>query len=91
MSQYQSSTVAPSRGLSIASLVVALASVLFGWTFIAPIAAFVLGIMGLRREPEGRGLAWAGIVVSALVLFGWVLIALAFAFGAVALPFLFFV
>ena len=89
MSQYQSSTVAPSRGLSIASLVVALASVLFGWTFIAPIAALVLGIMGLRREPEGRGLAWAGIIVSAVVLFGWILIVLAF--GAVLLPFLFLV
>lgn len=89
MTQYQSSTVAPSRGLSIASLVVALASVLFGWTFIAPIVAIVLGIMGLRREPEGRGLAWAGIIVGIVVLFGWLLLVLAF--GAVLLPFLFFV
>ncbi len=89
MTRYPSTTVAPSRGLSIASLVVALASVLFGWTFIAPIAAFVLGIMGLRREPEGRGLAWAGIVISFLTLFGWLLLILAF--GAVLLPFLFLV
>lgn len=86
MSQ-NTATVAPGRGLSVASLIIAIASVFFGWTFIAPIAAFVLGIMGLRREPDGRGLAWAGIVISFLTLFGWILVILAF--GAVLLPLLF--
>ncbi|MET0162839.1 MAG: DUF4190 domain-containing protein [Microbacteriaceae bacterium] len=86
MSQ-NTATVAPGRGLSVASLIIAIASVFFGWTFIAPIAAFVLGVMGLRREPEGRGFAWAGIVISFLTLFGWVLVILAF--GAVLLPLLF--
>lgn len=86
MSQ-NTATVAPGRGLSVASLIIAIASVFFGWTFIAPIAAFVLGIVGLRREPDGRGFAWAGIVISFLTLFGWILVILAF--GAVLLPLLF--
>jgi len=86
MSQ-NTATVAPGRGLSIASFIIAIASVFFGWTFIAPIAAFILGIVGLRREPDGRGFAWAGIVISFLTLFGWLLILLAF--GAVLLPLIF--
>lgn len=59
------------KGLSIASMVLALVSVLFGFTFLLPITALVLGIVGLRREPAGRGMAVAGVIISGLILLVW--------------------
>ncbi len=69
---------APPRGLSIASMVIGIASILFGWMLLAPVAGVVLGILGLRREPEGRPFAIAGIVLGGLALVGWLLVVLAF-------------
>ena len=59
------------QGLSIASLVLGLSSILFGFTFLVPIVGLILGIVGLRREPAGRGMAIAGVILSALVLLVW--------------------
>jgi hypothetical protein len=59
------------KGLSIASMVLALVSVIFGFTFLLPITALILGIVGLRREPAGRGMAVAGVVISGLILVVW--------------------
>ena len=62
------------KGMSIASMVLALVSIVFGFTFLLPIAALILGIAGLRKEPAGRGMAMTGVIVSSLILLVWALI-----------------
>ncbi|MGN8026299.1 DUF4190 domain-containing protein [Microbacterium sp. 22242] len=66
------------KGMSIASMVLALVSIVFGFTFLVPIAALILGIAGLRKEPAGRGMALAGVIVSSFILLVWVLILIVF-------------
>ncbi|MGO4679712.1 DUF4190 domain-containing protein [Microbacterium sp. 2MCAF23] len=66
------------KGLSIASMVLALVSIVFGFTFLVPIAALILGIAGLRKEPAGRGMAVAGVIISSLILLVWALILILF-------------
>ncbi|MFP7761514.1 DUF4190 domain-containing protein [Marisediminicola sp. LYQ134] len=58
----------PPRGLSIASLVIGIASFFLGFTFIVPIIGFILGLLGLKREPAGRGFAIAGIWINIAIL-----------------------
>lgn len=54
-------------GLSIASMVIGILSVIGGFTLvIPPIVGVVLGHMGLKREPRGRGFAIAGLVTNYL-------------------------
>jgi len=67
----------PPRGFSIASMVLALVSIVFGFTFILPLIAFILGIVGLRREPAGRGMAVTGLILSGIFLLGWTLLLVA--------------
>lgn len=56
-------------GLSIASMVVGILSVIGGFTLVVPpIVGVVLGHMGLKREPRGRGFAIAGLVTNYLSL-----------------------
>lgn len=62
--------------LAVWSLVLGLASIGFGFTFVVPIAGLVLGILSRRREPEGRTMALVGIVSSVVMLAG-TLVALA--------------
>jgi hypothetical protein len=62
--------------LAVWSLVLGLASIGFGFTFVVPIAGLVLGILSRRREPEGRTMALVGIISSVVMLAG-TLIALA--------------
>jgi hypothetical protein len=62
--------------LAVWSLVLGLASIAFGFTFVVPITGLVLGILSRRREPEGRTMALVGIISSAVMLVG-TLIALA--------------
>ncbi|MDQ4503423.1 DUF4190 domain-containing protein [Sinomonas sp. ASV322] len=64
------------KGASIASMVLGIVSIFFGWTFLAPTIGFVLGIVGLRREPAGRGMAVAGLILNGIMLVGWVLLIL---------------
>ena len=59
---------APPRGLSIASLVIGLVSILLGFSLIVPLAGLILGILGAKREPAGKGMAIAGIVINAIIL-----------------------
>lgn len=65
---------APTSGirspLAIWSLVLGLASIGFGFTFVVPIAGLVLGILSRRREPEGCTMALVGIISSAVMLVG---------------------
>jgi hypothetical protein len=42
---------------SIASMVLGLLSIACGWTFLVPIIGLILGFVGLKREPAGRGMA----------------------------------
>jgi hypothetical protein len=76
------------RNLSIIALVLGLASVVFGQTFLVPIAAIVLGVMAYRREPTGHAMAVWAIVLGAVMAFGWVVVGvLGLVFAA---PFFFF-
>ncbi|MGG7452422.1 DUF4190 domain-containing protein [Plantibacter auratus] len=61
----------PPKGLSISSMVIGLVSLFFGFTFVLPVVGFVLGLMGLRREPAGRAMAITGVVLNGLFLLGW--------------------
>lgn len=84
---------APTRTLSVTSFVLGIASIVFSWTFVAPIAGLVLGILALSREPQGKTFAVWGIVLNAVMLAG-VLVGLLFAiagigFGLAFLPFAF--
>jgi len=63
---------APVRTLSIIALALGAASVLFGYTFLVPIAAIVVGILGYQREPEARVMSVWGIVLGAVMSVGWV-------------------
>jgi hypothetical protein len=52
------------KGLSLASMICGIAVFVgFGFFILPQIAAVVLGHMGLRREPAGRGFAIAGLVM----------------------------
>lgn len=76
---------APPRTLSIVGFVLGIVSLVTGQTFVMPVAAIVLGILGYRQEPTGRTFSVFAIVLGGLALFGWMIIA---AFGlAFALPF----
>ena len=68
------------KGCSVASMVLGIVSIFFGWTFIAPSIGFILGLVGLRREPAGRGMAVAGVILNGIMLLGWALLVL-FVFG----------
>lgn len=76
---------ASERVLAIVSLVLGASSIVMGFNPLFGIAGLVLGILALRREPAGRGLAIAGIVTSSVTLGGIVLGAAAF---IAALPFI---
>ena len=75
-------TAVPVRTLSIVSLVLGATSVLLGYTFLVPIAAIVVGVLGYQREPAGRAFSVWGIVLGAVMTVGWIVVglgALAFA------------
>ncbi len=82
---------APSRTLSITSFALGLASIVFSWTFLAPIAGLVLGVLALGREPQGRTFAIWGIVLNAVmlagILIGLLIAVVGFGVGLAFLPF----
>jgi len=67
---------APPRGLSVASMVLGIVSIFFGFTFIVPLTGLILGFVGFRKEPAGHGMAIAGIILNGLVLVGAIAIGL---------------
>ena len=78
--------------LAISSLVLGLVSIVAGWTFLAPLAGLVVGILALSREPQSRTMAIWGIVLNAVMLAGVILIGLvAVVFGLAVLPFAFLI
>lgn len=84
---------APTRTLSVSSFVLGLASIVFSWTLIAPIAGLVLGILALSREPQGKTFAVWGIVLNAIMLAGLIfallLTVVGLGLGLAFLPFAF--
>jgi hypothetical protein len=75
------------KGLSIASMCCGIAVYAgFGVILLPQIAAVILGHMALRREPSGRGLAIAGLVMGyvGLALTVLVLVGLAMLFSVAA-------
>ena len=60
--------------LSLTSLVLGIASVALSFTFVVPIVGVVLGVLGRRREPEGRTMALIGIISSGVMLLGSVVL-----------------
>ena len=72
---------APPRGLSIASMVLGLVSIVLGFTFLVPLVGFVLGIVGLRKEPAGRGMAVTGLILNGLFVVGWAALLVIFVIG----------
>ena len=72
------------KGLSIASLCCGIAAFIgLGFFLLPQLAAVILGHMALRREPSGKGMAIAGLVLGyvgiALALLAFVLIAVGLA------------
>ncbi|PRI10626.1 hypothetical protein B4915_11510 [Leucobacter massiliensis] len=81
-----------SRGLSIASFVLGIASIVAGWTFLAPITGMILGIVALRRNTEDRTLAlwgvWLNAAMLALTVLAIVIGTVFLGMGLLAIPFL---
>ncbi|MBD5381139.1 hypothetical protein ACR8AL_11420 [Clavibacter sepedonicus] len=59
---------APPKGLSLTSMILGLVSVFFFWTFLCPLIGLVFGIIGIRKEPAGRGFAITGLILNGLLL-----------------------
>jgi hypothetical protein len=82
---------AADRPLSITALVLGIASIVFGQTFLVPIAAIALGVIGYRQEPAGRTLAVIGAALGGLAMFGWILfVFIGLALALPLVPFVFF-
>ena len=79
------------RAFAITSFVLGIASVVSGWTFVAPIAGLILGIIALRRNTNERTLAlwgvWLNGIMLALAALAIVAFALLLGAGLIALPF----
>jgi len=76
-----------SKGLSIASLCCGIAAFIgLGFFLLPQLAAVILGHMALKREPSGKGMAIAGLVLGyvgiALTLLVFVIIAVGLAIGS---------
>ncbi|MGO3147765.1 MAG: DUF4190 domain-containing protein [Leucobacter sp.] len=69
---YQPPIAAPEadRGnaLSVTSFVLGIASIVAGWTFVAPAVGLILGIIALRRNTQERTLALWGVWLNAAML-----------------------
>jgi hypothetical protein len=59
------------KGLSIASMVCGIASVILGWFLIPQVAAIITGHLALRREPSAKGMSITGLVLGYLCLLGY--------------------
>jgi len=70
----QSNSQPESSTLSVASLVIGIASLLMQWTFVVPIAGIAIGVLAKRREPHAQRLANWGIGLSAAMLLGALLL-----------------
>lgn len=75
---YYSVPAAP-KGLSIASMCCGIAALVgFGFFLLPQLAAVILGHLALRREPAGRGMAIAGLVMGYVAIAVTVLVMVIF-------------
>ena len=63
-----------SSAWSIASIVIGVVSIFMNWTFLAPIAGIIVGVMAKGREPHARTMANWGIGISVVMLIGGILL-----------------
>lgn len=76
----------PKRTLSILSLVAGLISFVCCGGLLFGAAGIILGVMARKREPEGKGLAMAGIITGAIgAVTGTIFVVLVIG-GAIAIP-----
>ena len=80
MSQHQ--VQGTSSAWSVTSLVIGIVSIFMGWTFLAPIAGIIVGVMAKGREPHARTIANWGIGVNVVTLVLGVILWILFA-GAI--------
>lgn len=57
-----------SYGFAIASFVIGIASIISGWTIVAPVVGVVLGAIALRRNTKERTLALWGVWLNGVIL-----------------------
>lgn len=60
-------------GLAVASLVLGLVCMVFGWCFlpvgiICALVGFILGLVSIIKRDDGRGMAVAGVILSAIFI-----------------------
>jgi hypothetical protein len=65
---YYGMPAAEPKGLSITSMVCGISSVLLGWFLLPQLAAIITGHLALGREPAGKGMSIAGLVLGYLFL-----------------------
>jgi hypothetical protein len=79
------------RTFSIASFVLGIASIVFGWTLVAPVTGLILGVIALRRGTSERALATWGVCLNgamlALAALAIIALVILLGFGLLALPF----
>ncbi|QIM16005.1 DUF4190 domain-containing protein [Leucobacter insecticola] len=79
------------RAYAITSFVLGIASIVAGWTFIAPIIGFTLGMIALRRGTTERTLAlwgtWMNGIILAFAAIGVLIVAALVGAGILTLPF----
>lgn len=68
---YYGMPAAGHKGLSITSMVCGISSVLLGWFLLPQLAAIITGHLALGREPSGKGMSIAGLVLGYLCLLGY--------------------
>lgn len=63
-------TPAPDRALGILALILGIGGIVFQ-QWLVSVAALVLGVLALRREPASRGFGIAGLVLGVVGAFWW--------------------
>lgn len=90
--RYRASEEGESSALALTSFMLGIASIVFGWTFVAPLTGIILGSIALRRRADDRKLALWGVWLNGIMLALTVLALLAVlalvGFGLLAIPFL---
>jgi hypothetical protein len=69
--------IAPSKSLSITSMVLGLVGIFFGALF--SVAAVITGHIAARREPHAKGFWLTGIITGYVIVVVWILIVITYA------------
>ncbi|MBF4586521.1 MULTISPECIES: hypothetical protein [unclassified Curtobacterium] len=55
-------------------MILGLVSIVAGFTLVVPLVGLILGFVGIRREPAGRGMAITGLILNGIIIAGWVIL-----------------